>query len=219
MWSWYRAVSMTQPASASPSAMFDRSALIRAASKSAHRVSFIPTMTMATSGATVSAGGSCVARTLATVAPVRARVTNPDPDVPAVSASRLANPRHAGPGTGWPTPPAVESPSTTRVRTRAGRSTAGSPVRRVNVAALTSTNRRGDPVAGRGSPPSGGESSRRRRRRVTTRQGVDHVLGRDASGHRDPPPALSPQAASGRPSWVPSGRWTCQTPWASRQTV
>src|SRR5215470_7580780 len=108
-----RMVSTTAPAALSEPITWARAAWIAAASKAARRMSLVPTMTLATSGRTSRARGSCARSTSAARAPLAARLTRCPPG--RLCARNAAQPRQPPPGAGSPTPSVIESPSAAKV--------------------------------------------------------------------------------------------------------
>src|SRR5262249_18276782 len=101
------------PAGLSEPATWASAAWMRATSKPARRMSLVPTMTLATSGRSSRARGSCTRSTSAARAPLAARLTRCPPDRPC--ARNAAQPRQPPPGAGSPTPSVIESPSAAKV--------------------------------------------------------------------------------------------------------
>src|SRR6516164_3018369 len=76
-------------------------------------MSLVPTMTLATSGRSSRARGSCARSTSAVRAPLAARLTRCPPGK--LRARSAAQPRQPPPGAGSPTPSVIESPSAAKV--------------------------------------------------------------------------------------------------------
>src|SRR5215472_16502731 len=108
-----RMVSTTAPAALSEPVTWASAAWIAAASKPARRMSLVPTMTLATSGPSSRARGSCARSTSAVRAPLAARLTRCPPG--RLCARSAAQPRQPPPGAGSPTPSVIESPSAAKV--------------------------------------------------------------------------------------------------------